>query len=327
MIRRSPAELYLQYLILHPKKYTNAQITEIAQFAQVDYLGEWYLNRLRAHLTPPKPFHPFDRDHQASRTFLQGNGLVWLFDVDTDGRKAFKMLELPRVKEFAESMSISNAPSAAIAYGIKRQHKFDCTARTIDRFQAFFWNVHLLDSSELRALLQLRYAQLEDHTDPQIKKQHDLMKRSYYSDSRKLAADLPFSPLSAMLSQMKMGLMPANIDVAGIIETTQKYAAIRLGEALLNNGRGDSSNALNFSIVLEKVTAVKKEVGAAEEDLHKQLSTIALRTDIGAIPTVHALTSGGGSFTVETGPKEIEHELPTNVDDGESGDGGGQPPV
>lgn len=324
MIRRSPAEAYLQYLVLHPKKYTDAQIKDICLFAQVDYLGEWYLKRLRASLTPPKPFFPFDPHHQASRNFLLRNKLAPLFTPDDAGRKAFKILELPRVKEFVEAMLISSAPSNAIAYTVQRRHRFVCTPAVIDRYQAFFWDLTVLDSSELRALLQLRFAQLETHPDTEIKAQYELMKRAYYTDARKAAADLPFSPLTAMLSQMKMGLMPSNLDVAMVVTQAQKFAAVRTAESLLNNGKGDSVNALNFSIVTEKMTSVLKEMAKPDEDLQKQLSSIALRTSDDAIPTIHALTMGGGSFTTDTGPKESAHELPADVDDGEPGDGNGE---
>lgn len=322
MIRRSPAEAYLQYLILHPRKYTDAQITEIARFAQIDHLGNWYLARLRANLTPPKPFFPFDPNHRPSSNFLYLNKLYPIFHTDEAGRRAFKILEMPRVKEFVESSIISGAPSAAIAVTVTRRQRFTCSAQVIDRYKAFFWDVHLLDSSELRALLQLRYAQLEDHPDAEVKKQHDLMKKAYYSDSRKAAAELPFSPLSALISQMKMGIMPSELDVAMVINQTQKFAAIRTAEALLNNGRGDSGNALNYAIVMEKATSVLKEIAKPDEDLQKQLASIALRTSESAIPTLHALSAGGGgTFTTDTGPKEKAHELPTDGDDGDAGAG------
>lgn len=321
MIRRSPAEVYLKYLILHPKRYTDAQITEICQFAQVDYLGNWYLSRLRATLTPPKPFFPFDPNHQRSAHFLYMNGLHPIFHADDAARKAFKILELPRVKEFVEASLISGAPEEAIALMLTRRFRFTCTPVTVERFRSFFWDLQLLDATELRALLQLRYAQLENHPDPEIKKQYDLMKRAYYNDSRKSAADLPFSPISAMLSQMKMGIMPSNLDVAVIIEQARKFAAIRTTEELMSNGKGASGNALNFSIVAEKMTTVLKDIAKPDEDLQKQLASIALRTSDDAIPTIHALTAGGGSFTTDTGPEETAHELPADADDGAASSG------
>lgn len=325
MIRRSPAEAYLRYLVLHPKKYTNAQIIEICQFAQVDYLGPWYLDRLRAQLTPPKPFFPFDPDHPASRNFLLRNSLAPLFTPDDAGRKAFKILELPRVKEFVEASLISNAPVNAIAYMATRQHRFVCSPQVIDRFAAFFWDLTLVDSSELRGILQLRYAQLENHADADIKKHYDLMKRAYYQDARKKAADLPFSPLSAMLAQMQMGILPSKLDVAKIMDQARGYAASRVAEATLMAGRGDSVNALNYAIVTEKMTNVLKDMVSPDEDLQKQLASIALRTADDAIPTIHALSAGKGTFTTDTGPKEIAHELPADVDDEGAGAGDVEP--
>jgi len=152
MIRRSPAEVYIKYLILHPRKYSNEDIKEILDYVQLDYIGDWYVDKLRGELRPPNPFYPFDRRHKLSRRFLLTNGLIWIFHPDPPGLKAFKILEKPRVKEFVESMVTVGAPSVAIAASVTRTRNFPCDARTIDRYNDFFWNVELVDSTELRAV-------------------------------------------------------------------------------------------------------------------------------------------------------------------------------
>lgn len=316
MIRRSPAEAYIKYLVLHPKKHTNQDIKDICAFAQLDVLGDWYINRLRAQLDPPAPFHPFDRNHKASRNYILATGLGELFTPDDAGRKAFKILELPRVKEFIEAMIISNAPSVAIAYSCGTQFRFPCAPLVIDRYRAFFWNVDLIDSTELRALLAFRFSLTEDNQDKDIKKQHEFLKRAYWSDARKTAADLPFSPLSALIAQMRMGVMPSDMDLSKVLEMAQRTAALRTVEAVILNGKGDAMKALDFASVIEKTTNVLKEVVKPDEDVRKELSQIALRTSETETPTVHQLSAGGGSFTTDVGPKEVAHELPSG-DDGE----------
>lgn len=316
MIRRSPAEVYLKYLLVHPKKHTNEEVIQICRFAQVDYLGNWYLDRLRSLLDPPRPFFPNDPRHRASRTWLLTNGLSFIFNPDEYGRKAFDILKRPRVKEFVESSLISHAPVLAIADAVTRHHNFVCTPKTVERFRGFFWDIENLDSTELRALLMMRNDWMADH--PDFKDQAGAMKKAYWNDPRRSAANLPFSPISALLSQVRMGTMPANLDIAKIMDQTRGVALLRLFEAIAADGPNDSKKALDLSIVLEKITNTMKEVAQPQEEMQKELAAITMRTDDKPTPTVHQLSAGGGSFTTDNGPKQEDtNGLPTpDYDDG-----------
>lgn len=318
MIRRSPAELYLKYLVLHPKGHTNEQIREICQFAQLDALGNWYLNRLRQELDPPEPFRPFDKNDKNSYRFLLSTGLSGIFHPDAAGKKAFEILKTPRIKEFVESSLISNVNPVAIAMAATRQYRFECDSRAIERYKSFFWNIDLLDTTELRALLQLRIDALEDHANAEIKSQHAAVKTASYKDSRRAAADLPVSPISAMIAQMRMGLSPSVIDLPKIILQSKNLAGIRTYEALQNNGRGDSTRALDFSGVLERLVNVAKEMEDPDGDLREQLATITMRNDDAALPTIHQLSQG--RHTAEVVVTESTHALPAEFDDGDAGD-------
>lgn len=319
MIRRSPAELYIKYLLLHPGKYTNEQVMEIMRFAQLDSLGEWYLERLRASLHPPAPFHPFDASHGPTNKFLLQVGLKGLFQPDREGKRAFSILEKPRAKEFIESMIAVNAPHHAIADALCKQYRIECTQDTVDRYRAFFWNVDLLDSTELRAIIQLRVDSLENDSNPEVKKQHAAVKRAFYKDARKIAADMPFSPMSALSAQMRMGIAPSKIDLAKVLDQSMNITAIRMFEAVINNDRGDSTRALDFAGVLEKISKTLEVVVKPDEDLRKELSAIAMRTDDAKVPTIHQLSNG--RHTAEVAKMEMTNELPAEFDDGEGGYG------
>jgi hypothetical protein len=319
MIRRSPAELYIKYLLLHPRQYTDEQITEILKFAQLDVLGGWYLERLRGNLHPPEPFHPFDATHASSCKYLLLNGLKALFHPDRSGKKAFEILERPRIKEFVEAMISVNAPHAAISGAVSKQYKFDCTVEVIDRYRAFFWNVELLDSTELRAIIQLRVDSLEEDSNPEVRKQHAAVKRAFYKDARKTAADMPFSPMSALSAQMRMGITPSLLDLAKVIEQSRRVTAVRVYEAVTNNDRGDSTRALDFASVLEKLTNTLEMVVKPDENLRKELNAIAMRTDDARIPTIHQLSHG--RHTAEVAKMENTNELSADLGDGEDGDG------
>lgn len=318
MIRRSPAELYIKYLLLHSKNYDNDAIKEILQFAQLDYLGDWYLDRLRSKLTPPVPFRPFNKAHHPSQRFLLSSGLSWIFHPDKHGLKAFEILERPRVKEYVESSIASSAPSAAISYAVTRYLRFNCAPIDIDRYREFFWNVDLLDSTELRAALKLRIDLLEHHPNSEIRAQHGAMRQAYYKDARKTAAELPFSPIGAMLTQMRMGIVPSHTDVQKLMEQAKGLAANRSYEAMFINGPGDSKRALDYAGVLEKISNVSKEMTDPQEQMRDQLATIAMRTDDKGLPSVHTLSLG--RHTAEVAKMETTNELPADFDDGEGGD-------
>lgn len=322
MIRRSPAEIYIKYLVLHPKKYSNAQIREILQFVQLDYLGDWYVNRLRQKVEPPDPFYPQDKAHKPSYRFLLSNELSWLFHPDEHAKRAFRILEKPRVKEFVESMIATNAPHVAISLALTRQYRFECTSKVIDRYRNFFWNVDLLDSTELRAILQLRVDQLADHANPEVKGQHAAVKNAFWKDPRRTAAGLPFSPLSALISQMQMGMAPSKLDLAKVLTQTQNMVAVRTYEAASNNGKGDSGKAFDYAVVLEKLTNTLEQIVKPDANLRDQLAAIAMRTDDVQIPSIHTLSLG--QHTTEVTPLESSHDLSADLDEGDGGEG---PPV
>lgn len=318
MIRRSPAELYLKYLVLHPRRYTNEEIRDIFEFAQLDFLGNWYVDKIREDLTPPDPFFPFDTKHASSNRYLLATGLSWVFHPDEHGRRAFKILEKPRIKEFVESMTASNAPSIAIARACSRQYRFQCVSTDIDRYRDFFWNLDLVDSTELRALLQLRVDLVENHRNPEVAQTHRALKSAFYKDARKAAADLPFSPLSALIAQMRMGASPTKLDLALVVKETQNIVAMRLLESVSISSKGDSSRALDFSSVLEKVTGTLDKIVTPDAQLRDQLAAIAMRTDDVELPSIHALSFG--RHTVEVTQMETTDELPADFDDGAGSD-------
>ncbi len=102
MIRRSPAEVYLKYLILHPKRFQDSGILEACEYAQLDGVNARYISRLRGQLPVPKDFAPFDKNHWPSQSFLIKQGLHSIFFPDSHGKKAFELLKLARIKEFIE---------------------------------------------------------------------------------------------------------------------------------------------------------------------------------------------------------------------------------
>lgn len=300
MIRRSPAEAYIKYLLLLPEKWSNTRIRELCEEQQIDILGEWYLDKLRTKLRPPVPFRPRDEHHAPSQKYLMLEGLYRLFHPDETTELALRMLDRPRVKEFIEAMTLIGAPHEAIAHGLYKRHDFTCKARDVQRYCQFFWNLSLLDSTEARALIEYRKTMVENATNQEIGKQYEAFKHAYWSDSRRIAADLPSSPVTALIAQMRMGLMPSKLDMARVLETSMQVMSVRILEAAINNGPKDSMKAADYANAMRAVRETLEGIVRPDEELQKQLRSLSLRTDTYTPPVIHALS--GGNHTADLGP-------------------------
>jgi hypothetical protein len=240
-----------------------------------------------------------------------------LFHKDDFVRKAFQIVEWPRVKEYVEAMLMTTAPKHFIAQWVSRNLDFECDREVIQKYAKYFWDLNLLDTSELRALLQMRFESLDKHPDPEIKEQARAFKSVGYRDARRLAADMPFSPISSILVQLRMGILPNHIDVSRILKKTREVTSIKLFEAVTSNNKGDSSKAFDLSVVMEKMNVVLESMGQPAEELKEQLAAIALHTDTSTIPTIHQLSQG--QHTVEVAPIGTTDEL-TDVYQGDEDD-------
>jgi ribosomal protein L20 len=307
MIRRSPCERYLVYLIVHGDAYTNDQIREIIHELQLDFVGNWYIERLRATVLPPSPFYPTDPLHSASQRFLLRERIRDLFHPNDEVRLALKVLELPRVKEFIEAMVLSGAPDAAITYALGVQRGFRCTNAVLERYKHYFWNTELLDSTDMRALLRLRVEAAQHSKEPEIQMQMSALHKASFNDPRKVAADLPASPITALMSQMRMGLMPSSIELSKVLETLRAAASIRALEATLNGGPDDSLRALNYSGVVRVATETLEHVAKPDQELREDLGALTLRTEQIPPPVIHQLSSGHHTVDLEPPPKEEVH--------------------
>lgn len=306
MIRRSPCEFYLKYLVVHPDHYTNERIQEVCERKQLDFLDETYLDSLRTRCLPPDPFYPNDPLHIRSQRFLFREKLQQLFLPDDDMRVTLRLVEHARAKEFVEAMLLSGAPIDRIAEALGPHRGFAATTRSVEYFKHFFWNLDLVDSTELRALLQLR-APSADHVPEKRKKMAGALNRAFKDDPRVVAANLPNHPLVAMLSQMRMGLMPRNFDLAGLVETTRAFATMRSLEATMLGGPFDSKKALEFSLVAKNMGEMLETIVKPDEKLREELAAIALKTEEGPVPYINEFSSG--QHTVEISPtKALPHE-------------------
>lgn len=305
---RSPAELYIRYLICHPDGFNDLVIKTALEELDILYLGDEYLKSLRARCVAPDPFRPNDPHHKKSHRFLISENIRSLFLQTKHTKIAFKILEKARIKEFVESSILSHAPATAIAYKVVT-FGLQCTPEAIDEYKKYFWNVDLLSATQMRTIIHMELDQSIADNDPGVvRDKKRAMKKASYLDPRRISADLPYSPLTALMAQMRMGVMPGRPELGKILQMAQAMAGLKVLEASLGSGFQDSQIALNFSNVVKNMTEALETVVKPDEHLREQLQAIALRTESAPVPSIHQLS--GGKHTVDLQPKleEVTYE-------------------
>jgi hypothetical protein len=189
----------------------------------------------------------------------------------------------------------------AIAIALSRQRSTVFDDDAVRAYQRYFWNIELLDSTEMRALLMLRAEVAHMSQDPEIQVQGKPFKSASYTDPRRVAAQMAHSPLGARLAQMRMGFMPSTDELAKIVEAVRLTALARSLEVATYGGPEDSIKALNYALTAEKMGNVLEQIVRPDEELRNQLSAIALRTNApNKAPSLKQLS--GGNHTIDLLP-------------------------
>lgn len=303
MIRRSPCEYYLKYLISHPANYSDEHIQEQLVHLGLDGLGPAYLDKIKKQTVRPVPFQPYNQEHLASQHFLNKHRIRSLYFKDESTNGALFILEHPKVKEFTEAMLLAGAPPALVArglvHGISPQPVTEVAVR---RFRHFFWNTDLLDFTETRAIIAKRGT---SSADPDFKK-------AFYRDSRKIACDLPFNPLSALLSQIRMGITPAGVNFAELMERVRVVAGIKAYQWVMDDGLKSGENARHFIGVAVEASDLLERSANPEEKLRERINNLNIRHDHTSIPHINQLSEG--RHTTDLQATEVKAEV-VEVDD------------
>ena len=302
---RSPAENYIKYLVVHPDAFTTDDIRERLLDEGLDFISNAYIDKLRTKLKPPKPFFPNKRTHAASLNFILRERINGMFQRNDLINRAIELLNTPRAKEFVEAMILVHVPRSAIAAFVTQHRGVYCTPSVLELYEHYFWNINLLDTTQMRVLLELRVDTAVANT-PELAGKTALLKHAYFKDARKVAADLPYSPTTAMLAQMRLGIKPGKSELALRMLEARDAATIRAIEAAQQDGPGDSQKFLNYITGSKILQELIEMVVKPEEEMREQLASIALRTDTREIPSIHKLS--GGSHTVDVAPtKDLQN--------------------
>ncbi len=299
MINESPSRQYLKYLLLHPDHLSEEEIVARAERLKLDILGVWYLRTLRKEMHPPEGFNPLRKSHRPSQAFLFQERLHGLFYPDLPQRDADRILRAPRAREFVEAMLISEAPYEMIARAVATRFRLRVTTEGVARFKLIYWDVDALTQSDMRALLDFRVKTAEVHSDPDIARQSTSLARAGWKDPRRIAASLPSSPISALLAQMRLGVMPTNLNMQEILQRVQELSSLKSFEALQNDTLDSAQMSNLYMSTARSANEMLSSMATPEESLLRHLQKLTIKTDPEAVPTINALSQGSHTAEVQ----------------------------
>jgi hypothetical protein len=304
--------MFLKWTILKNPKWTTEDIIDECRAHQLDWVSSAYLLGLKKTLKPPTSFRIGDKHHLPSYRFIVANGLTQICYKDRDAVCAFRMVKMPRVKEYIEALTLSGAPADAITRVLLKEKMVVCTKSAVERFRLFFWNLSLVDSTETRALLDMRVEQVAASGDPEVASQYNALKNANWSDPRRIAANLPASPFTAAISQIKVGVLPQGLDRGRLLDTTIDVMALRILECALNNGPKDSMKASEYANALRIVREIKADLLPPQDQFEKELRAISLKYNTAPLVTIAEVT--GGNVTQNILPDEAVSHNNTSDD-------------
>lgn len=304
MIRSSPCDFYLKYLVTHPDNYTDAGIRTLVKLQHLDFLGYKHLERIRKFCTPPVPFYPDDPHHAPSERFLVKERIyaLYRYNDDDDAKCAIKLLDHPRGKEVTESMLAAGADPAYICVQLRRVH-YAATPRAIELYRHFYFNTELVDATELRAILMMRQNVEVDAGDSDATSFRAAFEKASKAEYSSLASMSSLSPFSRVLNMMKLGIMPNSVQISRIATIARLAATVRSAE---NSLLGHAERARDFALTAKIMNELMESVGDVSGDLQRSLMGMTLDTDATEVPSIEALTQG--NHTVDLLPVLTEGE-------------------
>lgn len=303
MIRSSPCDYYLKYLVTHPDNYSDVQIRNLVKLQHLDFLGIGHLGRIRTLCTPPTPFYPEDELHHASQRFLTKERIYNLYHPDEDTVMAVKLLDHPRAKEMTEQMLFTGTEPLWISTTLKRV-QFEATPRAIELYKHYYYNTDLVDGTELRAIMGMRADLDIDASDPDESRYQRYYSLASKSEIGNLQTNSSVSPFSRVLSMIRVGMMPPNMQVSRIAVAGRMAAVVR---SLENTLLGKAEPARDFALTAKLLNELLESVGDASSDLQKSMMSMVLDTDASEVPSINQLT--GGNHTVDLLPEQVRKEI------------------
>jgi hypothetical protein len=298
VIRRSPCERYLKYLITHPDKYSNEVIRGQILLQQLDHIGDNYLEHLRTTCVAPAPFYPENEGHRPSSRFLISERLVTIYRPDDVMHNANQILATPKAKETIETLMIAKADDAWIAAVLARQG-YAATPEAVERYGLYYFDLELVDSTELKILFELRGIS-PPSMDPAVQSVNNLRLNANKSDPRRLSSQLASPALAGIMHTIRLGYIPSSVELGKVAASAASVALHQTLESLMRNS---PERGRDFSIVAKNMMDILTQTGSVEDSLQEELQSLALETEATDVPHVGEL--GPGTYTLDVQPLEM----------------------
>jgi hypothetical protein len=302
---RSPAEFYIKCLLLDPDGYTTPEIRERLIDEDLDFISDEYINRLRKQLKPPKPFRPFDNLHLASYLFLMQERVKSYFQRTVPMKAAIELLNLPAAKEFAEGMISATVPMVATSSHLMKGFDIYCNTEALELFEHYFCNMKLLSRLQRQVLSQYRWQVLGKYVS-EFKGATSLLKYAKARDVRTLVAEMPYSQITAMMAQLRLGTRPSRMDLAMYAQDGKEMAVRRAVEEMYVYAPGAADRFEKLAVGAKNLDEIMQTAARPEEAIKEQLRSVALRTETRTMAPIHQLSSGNHTTDLLPAQAEIE---------------------
>ncbi len=313
MIRRSPCELYIKSLLVHPDNYSLEALRAIVVGQDLDYPSDDYVESLRDQMRKPRPFYPENKLHLSSVRFLRKERIIGFYHPDKISKKAHALLQDAHSKELIETMSLVGDSPEFIAHRVRLLGS-PCDPTVLQQYYGFYWNLRLVDSTEINALLRMRPMRVLDADDAvgptrdQVL-QSDAIRRAAYQDPRRMAAQRPHSPMASLMNQLRMGLMPSQVELARLLSATRLGAIARADEAIHNGSRQDAAAARDYVFTAKLITEMIADIGSPDMELQRDLQQLMLETESERLPNMAQLREKKEPMVIDMPNMLMEAEL------------------
>jgi hypothetical protein len=312
MIRRSPAELYIKFLLCHPDGYDVDTTRAIIYKQQLDWVDDNYALGLKARMNIPVPFYPTNKAHKASSQFVYREKLAGFFTPDAAASVAHQLLQHARAKETIETGAIVKDPPAFIAHRLRSMSIY-CTVQGVQRYLAYYYDLTLVDTLELNALQRLRIEgpsafATGPNGEPTVhdRLQYQALSSSKYRDPRTAMLSIPISSAASLVNQIRQGMLPKQVDLSRIAEATRAVAAVRTLEAVASGGPLGGASARDYAMATKLMTELIQDLGSPTAELKKGLQQLALKNEDSRLPLLSDMSDG--KYTTDLQPEQVVEE-------------------
>lgn len=151
-----PSDNYIRWLLAKgwangSESHKTIQVT-LKRYGLLD-ISEEAFEMIKDQFSPPQTFFFQNRKHPATVAFMREQKIYALWAPKADEKFAIDLLRLPLVRETLQILLMGRVDPEDIATRVAGKYKAAVTARTVQTYAHYFWNVDLCGFTEWSAML------------------------------------------------------------------------------------------------------------------------------------------------------------------------------